>query len=157
MNLFHHLDALAVLLGEPSSVHAQFAPSATAPEVEDIATLTVVFGSVLATIVGASSVVSGPGEQIRIWGTEGHLTLLPEAEIVTSDGTVVRPERSSVIDSRAVAIERFAGSIATETQPDATVDNVLIAQGTVAAAYASHELGRWVVVRDILRDVGWTL
>jgi predicted dehydrogenase len=156
MNLFHHLDALAVLLGEPNSVHAQFVPAVIAPEVDDVATLTVVFGSVLATFVGAGSVVGGPGEQIRIWGTEGHLTLLPEAEIVTSDGTVVRPERCPVIDSRAVAIERFARSIAVGAQPDATVENVLMAQGIVAAAYASHKVGRGVLVRDILRDVGWT-
>ena len=156
MNLFHHLDALAVLLDEPTSVHAQLVPTVTAPEVDDVAALTVMFGSVLATIVGAGSVVGGPGEQIRVWGTEGHVTLLPEAEIVTSDGTVVRPQLGPVIDPRAVAIERFARSIETGTQPDPTVGDALTAQGIVAAAYASHEAGGRVVVRDVLRDAGWT-
>lgn len=154
MNLFHHLDALAVLLGTPVSVQAQFVPAVTAPEVDDVATLTVVYGSALATIVGAGSVVGGPGEQIRIWGTEGHLTL-PEAEILTSDGAVLRPEPRPAVDSRALMIERFARSIADGTQPDGVVDEVLITQGTVAAAYASHEIGRRVFVRDLLREKGW--
>ncbi len=155
MNLFHHLDALHVLLGEPLRVHAQFSNAHHAPEVDDLAALTITYASVTATVLGAGSVVNGPGEELRLWGTEGHLTILPEAVVANIDGGSTQPEPGPDVDARVRAIERFSRCVAAGVAPDAGVGEVLVTQGLVAAAYASGEAGGPVVVRDFLGHLGW--
>jgi predicted dehydrogenase len=144
MNLVHQLDAIRALLGtEADHVYADMTPSAIAPEIEDVTTLVVRFGSVIATLAGGGSVAGGGGQQLLLWGEAGRIQVLPEYSITTR---VQAPDVAVVTadDPRPGAIDVFAASVRDSGPVDVSVRDALAVQAIVEAAYESALLGRAV-------------
>jgi predicted dehydrogenase len=159
MNLVHHVDVIRALLGEAAtSVVAEFVPGRLAPEIDDVACLVARFGAAVVTFVGGASVVQGPGQSIRLWGTAGQLTVIPEMSVSSRLGgspTVpVVAQRADDSLTRTRAIEAFAGAVTRGTRPEVTVDDALDVQALVAAAYAAAETRTAVSPAELLRAAG---
>ena len=159
MNLVHHVDAIRALLGEDAtSVVAEFVAGRLAPEIDDVAGLVARFGAAAVTFVGGASVVRGPGQSIRLWGTAGQLTVIPEMSVSSRLGgspTVpVVAQRSDDSQTRTRAVEAFAGAVTRGTRPEVTVDDALAVQALVAGAYAAAETRTAVSPAELLRAAG---
>jgi predicted dehydrogenase len=142
MNLVHQLDAIRALLGhEAGRVYADMAPSAIAPEVEDVVTVVVRFGPTIATLLGGASVVDGSGQQLRVWGEAGLAQVLPECSISTRQQPA-GPGQVAAGDPRTLAIARFAASVRQGTPVDVGVHDAFAVQAVIEAAYESARLGR---------------
>ncbi|MFI9742990.1 Gfo/Idh/MocA family oxidoreductase [Streptomyces sp. NPDC052494] len=151
MNLIHQIDTVRALLGrEADRVYAETAPSLVvdASDIEDAVTLVIRFGDVIATFVGASSVVGGDGQHTRVWGDEGHIQVMPQHAVTTreeSTALVTVPAKPTAIDLRAWAFARFAASVRDGTPVDVSLSDALRTQAVVEAAYDSARLGRAIV------------
>ncbi|MER6379336.1 Gfo/Idh/MocA family oxidoreductase [Streptomyces sp. NPDC001250] len=151
MNLIHQIDAVRALIGrEPDRVYAETAPSTTAaaPGIEDVVSLVLRFGTVVATLIGSASVTGSRGMRTRIWGEKGEVGLTPDYWL-THRGTP-RPTHSPAeaaptsIDLRTWAFTRFARAVHEGSPVDVSLADGLRTQAVVAAAYASARLGRAV-------------
>ncbi|GAA3216418.1 Gfo/Idh/MocA family oxidoreductase [Dactylosporangium siamense] len=144
MNLVHQIDLIRALLGvEADRVFAETSPSAAAPEIEDVVTVVMRFGPVIATLVGGASVPGADGQRLHLWGDAGRLEVLPGYTLTTRTprpGLAVPPD----VDPRVLAIDRFVASIRTGAPPDVTVDDALAVQALAEAAYESARSGRAV-------------
>ncbi|MFD3662986.1 bi-domain-containing oxidoreductase [Streptomyces sp. NPDC058659] len=151
MNLIHQVDTIRALLGrEADHVYAETAPSVVvdAPDIEDAVTLVIRFGGVIATLVGASSVVGGDGQHTRVWGEEGHVQVMPHYAVTTrgrSASAEAAPAKPTAIDLRAWAFTRFSASVRDGAPVDVSLSDALRTQAVVEAAYASARLGRATV------------
>ena len=160
MNVLHHLDAVRALIGrEAQSVVARTAPSSDYPGIEDLASVIVDFGGVLATFVGAGSVFNGPGERIELWNASLRIALLPDGVVFHEDGRrspeadAPPPTRD---ESRTDFISGFARAVISGGQPAVTVRDALAVQAIVAAAYVSAEEDRSVRLAEVLGDADLT-
>ncbi|MFE7116850.1 Gfo/Idh/MocA family oxidoreductase [Streptomyces sp. NPDC057654] len=152
MNLIHQIDAVRALLGrEPDRVYAETAPSPTAgaPGIEDVVSVVLRFGTVVATLVGSASVVGGGGMKTRVWGEKGEIQLTPDyslahrgAPVPEADSTAQPPP--TAIDLRTTAFTRFARAVHDGSPVDVSLADGLRTQAVVEAAYASARLGRAV-------------
>ncbi|MFF4948268.1 Gfo/Idh/MocA family oxidoreductase [Streptomyces chattanoogensis] len=152
MNLIHQIDAVRALMGqEPDRVYAETAPSTTAaaPGIEDVVSVVLRFGTVVATLIGSASVVGGQGMHTRVWGEKGEVRLTPDYSL-THRGDP-DPADSSAADAAPTAIElrtraftRFARAVHESTPVDVSLADGLRTQAVVEAAYASARLGRAV-------------
>ena len=152
MNLLHHLDLANALLPDgPCWVFATMLASPHSAEIEDFASMTVRFGSAVATFVATATIPGPPGQQVRVWGPDGHCTLLPQWAFVSRDApdadVRARPEPD---DPDAAAIDAFVDAARTGRRPDVTMEDALIVQAIVAAGYESAVLGRPVDPRELL-------
>ncbi|OKH98992.1 oxidoreductase [Streptomyces sp. CB02923] len=162
MNLIHQIDTVRALLGrEADRVYAETAtsPLADAPDIEDAVTLVIRFGRVIATLTGASRVVGGDGQHIRVWGDQGHLQVLPRyavthrrREAAPAPGArrhpappEAAPAKPTAIDLRAWAFTGFARSVREGAPVDVSLHDALRTQAVVEAAYASARSGRATV------------
>lgn len=146
MNVLHHIDAVRSLVGRDATVvFARTVPAGSAAEIDDVGALIVDFDGVVATFVGAASVVGGPGESVRIWGTAGHLELLPKWH-AASRRHAVDPPQPSGADPRVLAIEDFALAAADGRQPAVSLADALGTQVLVDAAYRSAASGAAVAL-----------
>ncbi|GIH26285.1 hypothetical protein Aph01nite_45950 [Acrocarpospora phusangensis] len=147
MNLIHHLDLIRYLLGrEADLVYAQTTPSPAAADIEDLASVIIRFGDVVATFTGSATVVDGPGQAIRLWGDAGHVEILPESRLrsrlpVPEDLRTWTPGAGSAADLKARAFSRFVSAVRHGEPPDVTIADGLAVQATITAAYASAASG----------------
>ncbi|MDI3423357.1 Gfo/Idh/MocA family protein [Streptomyces luteolus] len=150
MNLIHQIDAVRALIGrEPDRVYAETAPSATAeaPGIEDVVSVVLRFGTIVATLVGSASVAGGGGMRTRVWGEKGEVRLTPGFTL-TRRGTPGHDDEPdpvpapTAIDLRTWAFTRFARAIHEGTPEDVSLADGLRTQAVVEAAYASARLGR---------------
>ncbi|WP_275460820.1 Gfo/Idh/MocA family oxidoreductase [Streptomyces noursei] len=154
MNLIHQIDAVRALLGrEPDRVYAETAPSSTAeaPGIEDVVSVVLRFGTVVATLIGSASVVGGRGMQTRVWGEKGEVQLTPAYSLTHRRAPALAPAESvtaqaapTAIDLRTSAFTRFARAVHDGSPVDVSLADGLRTQAVVEAAYASARLGRAV-------------
>jgi predicted dehydrogenase len=156
MNVLHHLDAVRALIGrEALSVVARTTPGLEYPGIEDVASVIVDFGGVLATFVGAATAFEGPGERIELWNPSLRIALLPDGIVSHADGrrsADVDLEPPSRDQSRTEFIANFARAVARGTQPAVRVRDALAVQAIVAAAYKSAAEDRSVRLVEVLGD-----
>ncbi|MFG2226544.1 Gfo/Idh/MocA family oxidoreductase [Streptomyces sp. NPDC048644] len=152
MNLIHQIDAVRALLGrEPDRVYAETAPSTTAaaPGIEDVVSVVLRFGTVVATLIGSATVAGGRGMQTRIWGEKGEVQLTPDYAL-THRGTPAPADSPATgaaptaIDLRTWAFTGFARAVHDDSPVDVSLADGLRTQAVVEAAYASARLGRAV-------------
>jgi predicted dehydrogenase len=142
MNVIHHFDAVRALLGtDADSVFAATAAGADAPDLDDVVSVVVRFGPVVATFAGAASAVRRSGEDLRIWGTVGNVDVLPEAVVTGRDGLPERLDRGTKTDPRTAVIADFAEAVLTGRPPAVPVEDALAVQAMVEAAYRSARTG----------------
>ena len=163
MTGIHYLDWLLYLSGlEVREVSARYATLNSPAEVEDAIVMWLVMDNgALATVDMASCVHGGsPIIELRIWGTEGHLSLTPPFQVYASrqvDG--LRPERWNRLEhlprlrdenvSVGMAIEyveRFADAVLARKPLDITGRDGLALQAVIEAAYASSRQAQPVAV-----------
>ncbi|WP_406455784.1 Gfo/Idh/MocA family oxidoreductase [Streptomyces sp. NBC_00876] len=158
MNLIHQIDAVRALIGrEPDRVYAETAPSSTAsaPGIEDVVSVVLRFGTVVATLVGSASVAGGRGMRTRVWGEKGEVRLTPHYALTrrgTPDpesGPATGPPPTA-IDLRTWAFTRFARAVHEGTPVDVSLADGLRTQAVVEAAYTSARLGRAVSPAGLL-------
>ncbi|MFF2812863.1 Gfo/Idh/MocA family oxidoreductase [Streptomyces sp. NPDC058000] len=158
MNLIHQIDAVRALLGqEPDRVYAETAPSsaAAAPGIEDVVSVVLRFGTVVATLIGSASVVGGRGMQTRVWGEKGEVQLTPEYSLThrgapTPAENVTAETAPTAIDLRTSAFTRFARAVHDGSPVDVSLADGLRTQAVVEAAYTSARLGRAVSPSTLL-------
>ncbi|MDG4793693.1 Gfo/Idh/MocA family oxidoreductase [Micromonospora sp. WMMD1082] len=144
MNLLHHIDiANALLPDDPDWVFATTLASPHSAEIEDFASLTVSFGTAVATFVGTATIPGPPGQELRMWGSEGHCTVLPQWQFTSrrDPGTDVRA-RPEPDDADVAAIDSFVNAARSGRRPEVTMEDALTVQAIVAAAYESANCGR---------------
>jgi predicted dehydrogenase len=160
MNVLHHLDAVRALIGrEAETVVARTVPSSVYPEIEDVASVIVDFGGVIATFVGGGSVFDGPGERIELWNPSLRVTVLPDGMVAHADGRrSVETDAVPLLrtQSRADFISGFAHAVSEGRQPEVAVRDALAVQAIVAAAYVSAAEDRIVSIADVLHEAELT-
>lgn len=158
MNLIHQIDAVRALIGrEPDRVYAETAPSTTAPApgIEDVVSVVLRFGPLVATLVGSASVAGGGGMRTRIWGEKGEIQLAPDYSLTrrgTPGRAADRPDGPppTAVDLRTWAFTRFARAVSDGAPVDVSLADGLRTQAVVEAAYASARLGRAVCPARLL-------
>jgi predicted dehydrogenase/threonine dehydrogenase-like Zn-dependent dehydrogenase len=165
MNLVHSIDLLRHLAPAPvTEVQAVMASQDWPAEVEDTISVILRFDDgAVATLLGCVSVrgLARHQEEFRLWGSRGHLEILPNPQVYTSvpiDG--IQPVRwhqigteESVVPTRQVFLENFARAIALDEPPDVAIDGSVEVQAIIEAAYRSASMGAPVRVRDLLEEL----
>ena len=164
MNLSHHVDVVLHLCGLPvDTVTAFVSPDQRAREIEDSVTVSIRYENGAVGTLAASSSVPGTWEgrgttALRVWGTEGHLSLEESSLAYSLTGAAgLRPGRWHRLDGlptaplRTTFISRFATAIATRSPPDVQLDDALAVQAFIEAVYLSASRGGIPVrVADLL-------
>ena len=162
-NAIHYLDWLLYLADEAVvEVSATQGALAAPSEVEDSLAMWIRFANGAMATVNASSAVAGLYRldqvvtELRIWGTEGHLSLTPPAQFYSTRRMgSLRPDRwhdlrplPRLNEPNLEFIERFADAVLEGRDPEITGEDGLRVQEVIEAAYASAQAGHPVKVGE---------
>jgi predicted dehydrogenase len=117
-------------------------------------------GGAVGSFIGSSAARGKREETVRIWGTDGHVELKPEAALYTLralDGVPTGqwvPVNGGRLPTRAMYISRFVSAVAAGRAPDVTALDGLAVQAFVEAAYRSARSRRGVRPADLLSELG---
>ena len=161
MNLSHYVDLLRHLSGVEAELISASTHTATGEDVEDTVSLTVRYANgALGTIFGSAALRgdwTGRNE-LRLWGTEGHIALEPDARVYTTravDGLRTcrwHALEAPAADMRQTYVSRLATAIAEGCEPEVTADDGLAVQAFVEAAYRSQEERTSIRPADLLNE-----
>ncbi|MEZ5099314.1 MAG: Gfo/Idh/MocA family oxidoreductase [Thermoleophilia bacterium] len=168
MNLSHYLDLIRHVVGvEVEEVLAVAGPVDRPAEVEDTVSVSLRFANGAIGSVLGSAAVRGTWEgrtstQLRLWGTDGHVSLEGREELYTLRAIEgVRPGRWQDlrplpgVPMRSVLVSRFATAVAEGRAPDIGGADALAVQALMEAIYRSSETGAAVRPADVLKEAGW--
>jgi 2-desacetyl-2-hydroxyethyl bacteriochlorophyllide A dehydrogenase len=159
MNLSHYIDLLRHLAGVEAEEVSAVTYTEGSGEVEDAISLTVRYANGAPGTIFGSAALRGyraGRNELRLWGTEGHIALEPHARVYTTraiDG--LRTCRWHELegppsDMRTSYFTRLATAIAEGREPDVTAEDGLAVQAFVEAAYRSQELRTSVRPEELL-------
>jgi predicted dehydrogenase/NADPH:quinone reductase-like Zn-dependent oxidoreductase len=158
MNFPHLIDVIRAVGKLEALEVAAVTATSEGQEVEEQVSVSVRYDNgAVGSFVGTSAARGTTDEQLQLWGTEGHLVLSPEPRLYT---LISRPGATpsrwhsiaaeGTADPRAVFVSRFATALARGEEPDVTLDDGLVVQAVVEAAYRADETGRAVNVAELL-------
>lgn len=150
MNLSHYIDLVRHLTGlEAEALDARQQAEDPLGEVEDAISINVRYADgALGSLFGSGAVrgvIAGATTELRIWGTDGHIVIEPDARAFTLrsvDGIdpgrwrALAPQTKDT-DIRASFFGRLAEAIESGTEPDVTATDALAVQAFIEAAYTS--------------------
>jgi 2-desacetyl-2-hydroxyethyl bacteriochlorophyllide A dehydrogenase len=165
MNLSHYVDlGLYLAATEVDAVSAFSASVDPDGEVEDSISVSIRYANgAVGSLFGGSAVPgtwAGQGStELRLWGTDGHLSVEGTGDIFTLRGTTgIRPGRWQTLVSppsaaiRTAFVSRFATAVHDGTAADVRPDDALRVQAFIEATYRSAERGAPVRPADLLAE-----
>ena len=161
MNLSHYLDLLRFLTGLEADEVSAFGAGRDESEVEDAIAMSMrMANGALGSVLGSTQVRGSLFTQLRIWGSEGQITLENDPRFYTLksvDGLRTTRWQSfgrlPAPDIRAAFLSRLATAIASGAEPDIGAGDALAVQALMEAAYRSMDSGRPVRPSDLLEGV----
>jgi predicted dehydrogenase len=158
MTGIHYLDWILHLSGlRVTEVSARYATLNSPAEVEDSIAMWLTLENGALVSVDMSTCVQGgtaPIIEMRLWGTEGHISLAPPYQWFSTrmiDGR--RPERWNPLEPlptlRRPSVElldRFARAVCDGAEPEISLQDALDLQAVIEAAYTSGREGHPVRV-----------
>ncbi len=145
MNLSHHLDLVRFLTGQEIESISANTVYQDGQEIEDAISISGQFESGATFALSAGSSVGGTThEEIRFWGTDGHIELSPEKKVFplrASDDLMQARWQTlgefKTVDARAVFFSRFANEVEESSETSRIGIDGLAVQSIIEAAYQS--------------------
>lgn len=159
MNACHYLDLLRHVTGlDVVEVMAMWS-SEPGRDIEQAVTATVrLSNGAIGTLSVSSSVRGTRYDELRVWGTAGHVEIIPSVRVfaLRADPPLAAARWNELVvpswSLRAGFFSRLGTSLATTGQPEVTLADGLATQATIEAIYRSAETGRPVRVADLAGD-----
>jgi predicted dehydrogenase len=160
MNLSHEVELVRYLTGlKIEEVMAVTANLDRLAEVEDNVSVSVSYeGGAIGSFVASAAARGWRHESVRIWGTDGHVEVKPEARLYTlraldglPTGQWTSSSETPELPARATYFSRFASAVAMGHPPEVSARDGLAAQAFVEAAYRSAASGHSVRPADLLK------
>ena len=164
MNVAHYLDLLRLLTGREVEEVSAIAVSSSCRDVEDNIFVIGRFSGGAGFSVMASSAVAGAddGDELRLWGTDGHLELAPTPKVFPLRGiadltparwqTLGDLSKFGVVDTKAVFFSRFATAVHRKAAFEVTADDGLAVQALIEAIYRSADERISFRPEDLLKE-----
>lgn len=161
MNLSHYIDLVGYLAGAEAAEVTGLTGAVDQPgEVEDAVSLAVRYeGGAVGSVVSSSAMRGMTGSGLRLWGSEGHITVEPRPLVWTLralDG--LRTGRWQTFGalpaprSRAIYLSRLASAIDQGATVDVGIEDALAVQAFMEAAYRSSAEGHSVRPAELIAE-----